>query len=426
MGVNNGNSIYNDSEVVVITPEQFGAIGDGLSDDTTSLQKAINFASSKKIKLHLSGKTYLCTSPLNIPNGNIYIIGEGARCSIILFNGCDGILCEASNNGDKFLTLKDLSIRGDETPDTTGIMIKRLSYNEILNNVIVSRFDTALNIENSYVNKIVNSFIAGGSKYGIYIKTSTVLEIEGGTIQSKSGISYYEYFSYNNKINSTDISAYAGNNVDYAAYIEGGFGSSYSFYYEGSISGATPLIAGICFKNCVNCKFENGSVTNNNTVPAIKLEGACKNVVIENIYFNYNNLTAGSTGVYISSTAYECTVKNCRFKNYDTSIDIQNNTRIYLDTIEYEGTSGNNLIKISNTEATRVIINNVRADMFESVMKTTWPQADINIISVAGHRCIGSTTNRTNSPISGERYYNTTTKLVEYWNGSTWISFDGS
>lgn len=427
MEVYNEFSIYKNSQNTYITPEEFGAIGDGVVDDSDSLQKAINYACNKKIKLLLNGKTYLCESSLNIPNGNNFIIGAGARCSRIKFIGYSGFVCEAEHNGDKFCSFKDFSIIGDNTEDTTGISFKRLSYNELLNNVIVSGFDTAVYMENCYVNKLSNSFISGGTKYGLYQKTCTVTNIEGGTIKASSGTSYHEFYCYNNRVISTDISAYSGTNVEYCVYIDNGFGSYYSFYYEGNLTEATPTIAGICFYSCINCKFENASVTNNNTVPAVKMSGACKCVEVNNIYFNFNNLTSGSVGVYISSSCYECIVRNCRFKNYETSIDVQSNTRVLLDTIEFEGTSGNNLIKISNTESTHVIINNIRNELFESAIKTTWPLADVNIISITAHRSVGSTTNRpSTSCVSGEKYFNTTTKRVEYWNGNFWIALDGS
>jgi hypothetical protein len=70
-----------------LTPEMYGAKGDGVSDDTTALQNAINDACSKGIELRLSNKTYLTTAPLILKNylilsGN-YINDEYSKGSII-------------------------------------------------------------------------------------------------------------------------------------------------------------------------------------------------------------------------------------------------------------------------------------------------------------------------------------------------------
>lgn len=58
-----------------ITPEQFGAIGDGVSDDTTALQKAIDYCveNGKQLKCQ-NGKTYCISSPLNLSNTSTCLI----------------------------------------------------------------------------------------------------------------------------------------------------------------------------------------------------------------------------------------------------------------------------------------------------------------------------------------------------------------
>lgn len=56
--------------------EIFGVVGDGLTDDTTNLQKAIHYCEANKIKLLLDKKNYL-TGPLVIDD-TLFIDGNGA------------------------------------------------------------------------------------------------------------------------------------------------------------------------------------------------------------------------------------------------------------------------------------------------------------------------------------------------------------
>lgn len=61
-----------------LTPEQFGAVGDGVADDTAALKAAIQAASEKKQPLELkSTATYRFTEVLN-PKDNLTIHGNGA------------------------------------------------------------------------------------------------------------------------------------------------------------------------------------------------------------------------------------------------------------------------------------------------------------------------------------------------------------
>jgi hypothetical protein len=56
------------SEIDFITPETFGAVGDGIADDREAIQNAINFASENNLKLQLLNKTYYISDALSIPS----------------------------------------------------------------------------------------------------------------------------------------------------------------------------------------------------------------------------------------------------------------------------------------------------------------------------------------------------------------------
>jgi hypothetical protein len=69
--------------VDIVTPEEYGVIGDGIANDTVALQNAINDAASKKKKLQLgAGKTYLISSPINI-TAQSTILGHASHRPVI-------------------------------------------------------------------------------------------------------------------------------------------------------------------------------------------------------------------------------------------------------------------------------------------------------------------------------------------------------
>ena len=87
-----------------VTPQMFGAVGDGETDDTEAIQAAINSNSRVVVP---SGK-YLVTAPLYLGNGHI-IEGRGAE---LLYDG-DGYLFNISSNYTDKAQIIGLQIHGN-------------------------------------------------------------------------------------------------------------------------------------------------------------------------------------------------------------------------------------------------------------------------------------------------------------------------
>lgn len=89
---------------------KFGAIGDGLHDDTTAFQRAIDYACNNKMQLVIPGtpQSYLISDSLLIPHGthDWAILGEAGRVTIR----------QTANNKPIFL----FSSHGRDYPDTTN------------------------------------------------------------------------------------------------------------------------------------------------------------------------------------------------------------------------------------------------------------------------------------------------------------------
>ena len=86
-----------------VTPEMFGAVGDGVADDTEALQMAIDNASSV---VSLGSKTYRVSSELFLKS-NISILGKGAR---IFRTSSAGVVA----NTFRGVNVKNITIEGIE------------------------------------------------------------------------------------------------------------------------------------------------------------------------------------------------------------------------------------------------------------------------------------------------------------------------
>lgn len=134
-----------------VTPEMFGAVGDGVTDDSIAMQSAI---SSNKTVYLTNNKTYLITSPLTISYDNTLIDGHNA----------------------KIIYRKEQS----ETPSHTESLF-----------VIVEKDDVTIkNLHMEYDGTFTVSGDYGGFIFGIYVDQSNRFKAEGLEIShfNNSGI----------------------------------------------------------------------------------------------------------------------------------------------------------------------------------------------------------------------------------------------
>lgn len=136
----NGNTRFNKSEVVSI--KSFGAVGDGVADDTSAMQAA--FDSGKNIILE-HGKTYL-TYDLTIDNDNFILYGNGA---IIKQNTLADVRDFLSINGYNCL-IHTLKVQGSGQTLTTLDGIKVYGDNCKITKVEVENFNYSIDVYGDY------------------------------------------------------------------------------------------------------------------------------------------------------------------------------------------------------------------------------------------------------------------------------------
>lgn len=114
------NDIVAGLQAIGLNVVDYGATGDGVTDDSAAIQAAINATPTNGGIVRFPPGTYLCGTGLTIPRSRIALVGAGRSASTLL-KGADIILLDAS--GDHAVTtttrrlddvvLRDLTLQGD-------------------------------------------------------------------------------------------------------------------------------------------------------------------------------------------------------------------------------------------------------------------------------------------------------------------------
>lgn len=279
-----------------VTPEQYGAIGDGVTDDSAPMQNAI---SSGKMVL-LGAKTYLLNSTITVANP-VKIFGAG-NLSVLKTTQNLPVLNITSN----LVTLKDFKIlgngRGTSTnyattrPLQNGIKIDGAYYNNTVENIIFDSLGNAgiygannqngvstdvtssinvnscfffnslfgINFDTLFEYNLVYNSVFKNNETGIVIKGGNNPMIGGHVLNNRTGVSV---ISGSNDSHSTLSSVTINHNIEHGisvgAIVNGfTFSNCVVFFNDISlISSNGVLIDGGLFKNNASLVFTNTEST---------------------------------------------------------------------------------------------------------------------------------------------------------------------
>ena len=113
-----------------VTPQMFGAIGDGVADDTEALLQSLAYASENNYSVVLPKGTYLVTSPVAIPGG-LDVSGVNA----VVCKNNDATISVDGNEVNTVLVLSgsktylhDICIKGDVNAGVDGITFDNKAF----------------------------------------------------------------------------------------------------------------------------------------------------------------------------------------------------------------------------------------------------------------------------------------------------------
>jgi len=155
-----GGTVSGLTNVPIIYPEYFGAVGDGVTEDTTAIQNTINSCVEKSVIQFVPGKTYL-TGTLTLRQQSYLGAGNLAGFttrSAIQYSGTTGNVMEMGTGPGFYL--HGLVIDGNAT---TGSVISMACYRATISGNEIRNADTLISITEAPAwngeNKIMQNFL---------------------------------------------------------------------------------------------------------------------------------------------------------------------------------------------------------------------------------------------------------------------------
>lgn len=162
-----------------VSVKDFGAVGDGVTDDTAAIQATITAVGINGGCVYFPKGTYKITSQLVIYDSNIRLVGDGFKNTTITASSASFNMLRTTN-GKSFISISDLSFLGGATTNATaqyGIIGGTTSTDETSNVLIENcRFSNSNNgivvcsgkywkVINCYFDTLIGNI--SGTGYGI-------------------------------------------------------------------------------------------------------------------------------------------------------------------------------------------------------------------------------------------------------------------
>ena len=266
-----------------ISVKDFGAVGDGVTDDTAAIQAAIDACETLKKPLFFPAGTYYMTSGITVQQKEVHIIGEGSESTILDFNVSSGVAMDVGYSGGGTFwgwTIRDIQLKGNASGAETNLLKVNYPLNGKMERVKVDFANNvgvrlgrpqnfvihASEIRNSDARGLIveNDFISGQGPQLFVLDNSTI------------------------KDNGTTDGAYQ------VAFLNGAEHVISNCIIEGSTSAANIYIATDLCK-VTNCSFEGSP-----GIAHIQIGNTSPAQTASNIFIGHNNFQTGSSPTNIA------------------------------------------------------------------------------------------------------------------------------
>lgn len=173
----------------IVSVKDFGAVGDGVTDDTTAIQTAINSISANGGQVLFPSGNYKTTAELLVSSSNVSIVGDSMLSSRILRYGNGNTLRFEAGSLLSFVGVSNLAFQGQNASAQGVHVVFKKCYTVTVNNVSVSdgwsgiEFNSTVNARVQDINMSFNNTITGSSgRYGVRFANDSF--VSGGPYNS--------------------------------------------------------------------------------------------------------------------------------------------------------------------------------------------------------------------------------------------------
>lgn len=441
-----------------VSPEMFGAAGDGETDDYSAIQNSIEYAISNGLKFITQSKHYVISNTIEIKNAkSIHFDFNGAAISVNNYAAFDGTLKQIGGVGLRRVLLAfsnctncdiinlalDLNISfSDKDVDNYGLAVADLSDCKISNVQFINGTFHYIYLIRNVVN--VNFEMISFHDLGIIGEHQNLSDIFA------SGSSNVGYFNQIKSVRSQFTQGQLFYMAEGTYYINGVYSEYVPVVFdqrngvmvaENALANHVKSIQVQTYSNrstaakvyFSNMRFINLEPFSQNIPFAIYIT-ACEECIFNNIHIYLADDVY--TGIYLRkfSTApvENVTMKNIAFHINDTKMTCAMQFNDIIDTPLFENVSG---LRSENTSTEAIRIQSTIEDpkfkirlrdvyIPNSNGKAIYNGSDYQyIISEKSEMKIGSSAQRPALQWfdRGYQYYDTSLFRIIVWNGSTWV-----
>lgn len=149
---------------------RYGAIGNGVADDTAAIQSAMNTANGVAARVYFPSGTFKTTATLNWPSDwPLEIVGSGVDATIINYAGNSvAISMYDAGASTKFVksSIRDLKIVGNGSTSTVGVNVRQ-AYMIAMESLRISGFQVGVRIEQTWNVKLIQVIADFNTQYGL-------------------------------------------------------------------------------------------------------------------------------------------------------------------------------------------------------------------------------------------------------------------
>ena len=325
----------------VVNVKDFGAVGDGVADDTAAIQAAIDAIAAMGGQIVLPSGNYKISSSLNISSQNVFVIGSGRKATKIFQSVASA---KVFNVTASYTTISSLSIEysSQGTAGGAGININGALYCAI-DDIYIYRAYIGIDFTNNSNSNQLTRFVCEDSTYiGISvfntfnIMASTFQVLNSNTTLCSLGCIRLAGFSEGNIfINGHTYQGAFSLTTGATSYAMGqrpSYNKFHCVYLDASASGA--VLDKIVELDFIDCWFSsrpgNGAYLNevdgirftgggaiNCDQNGVLVESLAKRVIFQNFMARSNSVSSANTysGIIFAANTTDFVVQGCTATN---------------------------------------------------------------------------------------------------------------